>query len=247
MKEKRIFILITVITLVFCFSVSAMASNGSIQATLSYRDIKVTMNDRPIDLKDATGATVEPFIIDGTTYLPVRAIADSLNLNVEWDGASSTIKLSEKKNTSHSGGTGVSVPTGEIPCPDIEKTVIYDSDVITITVTGMECNSSYKTYAVKVIIQNHSQREIKYSLSGASVNGYTIPTNSFGHIFGGMEAEADFGLSRDEMMLAGIEHIKEIQFSFNCSYSDLNEEKICIASASVMTSDYSANSEKTRF
>ena len=45
--------------------------------------------------KDANGNTVEPFIIDGTTYLPVRAVSNALGLNVGWDDATSTVSLGE--------------------------------------------------------------------------------------------------------------------------------------------------------
>ncbi len=43
--------------------------------------------------KDADGNYVEPFIIDGTTYLPVGGISNVLGLDVDWDGASGTVIL----------------------------------------------------------------------------------------------------------------------------------------------------------
>jgi len=42
--------------------------------------------------QDANGNYVEPFIIDGTTYLPVRGISNALNLGVGWDGENNTVK-----------------------------------------------------------------------------------------------------------------------------------------------------------
>ena len=45
---------------------------------------------------DANGDYVEPFIIEGTTYLPVRAIASALDLDVNWDEETSTVILDEK-------------------------------------------------------------------------------------------------------------------------------------------------------
>lgn len=36
---------------------------------------------------------MEPFILDGTTYLPVRAVAGALGLGVGWDDATSTVTL----------------------------------------------------------------------------------------------------------------------------------------------------------
>ncbi|WP_172200708.1 hypothetical protein [Saccharibacillus qingshengii] len=48
--------------------------------------------------KDSKGKTVEPFIYDGTTYLPLRAVSDILTNStkpVKWDSASSSIYLGQ--------------------------------------------------------------------------------------------------------------------------------------------------------
>lgn len=64
-------------------------------AELFYNNIKIVMNGKEIQPKDANGTYVEPFIINGTTYLPVRGIASALDLNVEWDGNTNTVVLSD--------------------------------------------------------------------------------------------------------------------------------------------------------
>lgn len=64
---------------------------------IEYNDIKVTLDGKPVELKDATGKTIEPFTYNGTTYLPVRAVANLLGVNVKWDGDTSTIYLGEAK------------------------------------------------------------------------------------------------------------------------------------------------------
>ena len=43
-----------------------------------YRDIKLTVDSQEVTPKDAQGNKVEPFIMNGTTYLPVRGIASAL-------------------------------------------------------------------------------------------------------------------------------------------------------------------------
>ena len=44
--------------------------------------------------RDVNGNAIEPFIIDGTTYLPVRGISSALGLGVDWDQNTHTVKLS---------------------------------------------------------------------------------------------------------------------------------------------------------
>lgn len=63
------------------------------QATLDYTGIQITLNGQSVTPTDANGNPVEPFAMEGTTYLPVRAIANALGLGVEWEQATQTVKL----------------------------------------------------------------------------------------------------------------------------------------------------------
>jgi len=79
-------------------STSVSASVGTIQKDLWYNNIKITLDNQEITPTDANGTYVEPFIIDGTTYLPVRAVSDALGLSVNWDANTNTVKLSTKQS-----------------------------------------------------------------------------------------------------------------------------------------------------
>lgn len=72
---------------------TAAAKVGKQTAELEYNDIKVTMDGKQVNLVDANGAAVEPFAINGTTYLPIRAISGAFGLDVGWDGATKTVVL----------------------------------------------------------------------------------------------------------------------------------------------------------
>ncbi|MBQ9757922.1 MAG: NPCBM/NEW2 domain-containing protein [Clostridia bacterium] len=58
-----------------------------------YNDIKIYVDGEKIEPKDATGKTVEPFIYNGTTYLPVRAIGEAIEKDVNWDGSSHSVYI----------------------------------------------------------------------------------------------------------------------------------------------------------
>ena len=70
-----------------------LATRSEKRVSLRYRDIIIMLDGEMLDTVDAAGAPTEPFILDGTTYLPVRAVADALGLDVSWDGATSTVTL----------------------------------------------------------------------------------------------------------------------------------------------------------
>ena len=72
-------------------STPSFAASVSKQLTAYYNDIKLIINGETVTPKDASGTVVEPFVIDGTTYLPVRAVAEALGQNVSWDGATRTV------------------------------------------------------------------------------------------------------------------------------------------------------------
>lgn len=80
---------VLVSVLVFGLGVSAGATLKT--AELYYNDIQLRVNGKTVVPKDAKGNTVEPFAMDGTTYLPVRAVGEALGMNVDWDGATNTV------------------------------------------------------------------------------------------------------------------------------------------------------------
>ena len=99
--------------LVLSLIVPEMASKLTKTAELFYNDIKVVVEGNRAELKDANGNVVEPFIIDGTTYLPVRAVANALEKTVSWDGKTSTVYIGA--------------------CEEIEQPTVWLKDLETFT------------------------------------------------------------------------------------------------------------------
>ena len=58
-----------------------------------YNDIKIVVDGQQITPDDGTGNMVEPFIYNGTTYLPVRAVANAFGKEADWDGSTNTVIL----------------------------------------------------------------------------------------------------------------------------------------------------------
>ncbi|MBQ4556777.1 MAG: hypothetical protein IJA60_03915 [Clostridia bacterium] len=92
---KGILFSILVIATIVSMSAAQMTKN----ATLNYNNIKICIDGNYVTPKDAAGNVVEPFIIDGTTYLPVRAVASALGKEVTWDGATSTVFLGKQPSS----------------------------------------------------------------------------------------------------------------------------------------------------
>ena len=89
---KKIIALILALCLLFSLGVTASAASTQ-KATITYRGIILTLNGESFIPCDEKGNTVEPFIMNSTTYLPLRALAQALGLGVAWDGKTNTVTL----------------------------------------------------------------------------------------------------------------------------------------------------------
>lgn len=75
-------------------TVGATTIYKSVSATLR-PDILVKYNSEVVELKDSNNEVITPIIIDGSTYLPIRTIANLTGLNIDWDNESHTILIKD--------------------------------------------------------------------------------------------------------------------------------------------------------
>ena len=85
--------------------ISALAIDAEEDPTVS-----VTIDGEDVELKDASGSELDPVIIDGSIYLPIRAIAEALGLDVHWDRGSREVQLTGSNGTVASA-TKAAVPS----------------------------------------------------------------------------------------------------------------------------------------
>ncbi len=109
-------------------------------AELCYNNIKVFVDGEEIIPRDVLGNIVEPFSIDDTTYLPVRAIANALGKEVVWEEETQSVYISSSQGDS---------------MVDADKTVtVYAPDGRTIEVLSSEVEAYQKVgwYIEPVVI-----------------------------------------------------------------------------------------------
>ncbi|MCL2388193.1 MAG: copper amine oxidase N-terminal domain-containing protein [Defluviitaleaceae bacterium] len=82
-------VITTILLIAFATSAYAAARTQSISVT--YNNIRLVINGTHVIPRDAQGNVVEPFIFGGTTFLPVRAVAEALGEEVRWDGNTQTV------------------------------------------------------------------------------------------------------------------------------------------------------------
>ena len=103
----------------------ALASNRTVTMTVTYSDVKIVVDGTEITPKDVNGKYVEPFISDGTTYLPVRAVASALGKEVGWDGDTNTVYIGTQPQREENP-TQTTEPTAALSVK--ERMTVHDFD-----------------------------------------------------------------------------------------------------------------------
>ena len=154
MKERIQGIIIGTVTTLFLFGTLSFASHYSEYVERFYKNIKITLNGINIEPKDVNGNIVEPFIIDGTTYLPVRAICKALGLEVNWNSETNTVELIEEKYNE------ISTEKNDTPIVSIKtQYAIENNDVIEKKMKRIQL--MLKQDQFQIVIQNWKVRQQK--------------------------------------------------------------------------------------
>ena len=82
---------------------AAFAAGYTRTETLHFNGISLQVNGETVQITDSTGTPTEPFIINGTTYLPVGNVAKLFGYEVKWDGSTQTVilELPESKHPTY--------------------------------------------------------------------------------------------------------------------------------------------------
>ena len=94
MKKVRTF-LVGFLTAVILMGLAlpAIAAGGTVTWDSVFVGAKIVIDGEKLEPKDVNGNPVDAVIYKGTTYLPVRAVAEALGLEVNWDGDTRTVYL----------------------------------------------------------------------------------------------------------------------------------------------------------
>lgn len=144
---------------------------------VQYCGIKLVVNGAPVTPKDANGSTVEPFIYNGTTYLPVRAVGNALGQDVSWNGNTKTVYIGMNESD-----------TAAKKLKPYEKSYLYVMED-----EGKSANSMGNTYTQGLYDPSGYSGYAFYNLNGL----YKSVSMDIGHIDGKERAEASLNFYVD--------------------------------------------------
>lgn len=142
-KERAKGMIVGIVITLILVSTAGVFASGQVNKNIKvlYNNIKLVIDGKPVAFgKDSVGKDIEPFIHNGTTYLPVRAVGEALGKNVDWDGATQTVYLGEKPGKTR-------YLTEEIDPFDYSNVDIFKlNNPEKIEIAGYEFNTGYGKY-----------------------------------------------------------------------------------------------------
>jgi hypothetical protein len=136
---------------------SVVYSNGQINATGRGRSVSLNIgsNQATVDGQPQT-MDVAPFIVNATTFVPLRFISQALGASVNWNDSTSTATIS--------GGAPVPVPPRPVPPPPRPTGSVR---FVTVSPTGTTFNS-------RPTIRFQFDRAVRPSTLRVRVNGNSV-------------------------------------------------------------------------
>lgn len=93
---------ITVSAIIASLTIGTLAAHNIIEIN---PNVKVMINNKTFQPKDANGNNAMIFAYNGTTYAPLRAIAEAYDLNVGWDQDKQMVTVGESSVTDNTPST----------------------------------------------------------------------------------------------------------------------------------------------
>lgn len=194
--------IITAALLAVILSAGSFAAGSLIDITVD-PTVKIKVNGEEFRPKDANGKDVMTFIYNGTTYAPLRALAEAYGLEVGYDAAANMATVDEP---------------GRQTAANTDGAVLYNQNGITITAKGL--TDEFLGPALTLLIENNTAQSITVQARDTSVNGYMIDPMLSQDVAPGKRANASMLFLSSYIENNGITKITDIETSFHIFDSD---------------------------
>ena len=196
-KEAKGFLCGVLATALLFSNAPVLASAITRQITVASGHVRLVVDGQRIQPLDAQGNIVEPFIFEGTTFVPVRAIAGLFGVDTSWDSSTSTVYLNSIGSTTPATPTppvvpppnSEPVPTSPTPTttPQTptaiqpgEGSLIYEDANVRITFAGVRVSPDrWQDEEIQFFVENRTAARLSFQSNSMSLNGMSL-----GHVSG---------------------------------------------------------------
>ena len=203
-------------SLVLGVTPAAFAKVASMNIPVQYNNIKVLVDGEELRTEK------EPFLYDGTTYLPLRAVAEAVGKEVSWDSATKTAVLS--------GGAAELPPEDKEPDEPESKEETQPGRWIRVTNKMSAVGGSVEIKCVDIrenLDDNMLELDFKFDNTGddnyhvwideCHINGKRMPVEYeiFANAYNNRKTEETLKIKLSELDAADINKLHEISMTFH--------------------------------
>lgn len=208
----------TVAALVMGAAPAAYAKVANMDIPVMFNNIKIVVDGKELKTDK------EPFIYEGTTYLPVSAVGEAVGKNVTWDAASKTVILgeTEQKETEQTE-TEQKEPEqpeetasdGDSRLGELASKPSTNVNNMKIQCTGVRESAGYiDGIEVDFKFTNNSDLEQTVVLDSLEVNNKEVEGYLYANVLGDREETDRLTIEDSDLKRAGIDKIYNISVVF---------------------------------
>lgn len=169
--------------------------------------VRIRVRGQDFQPKDANGQDVQLFIYNGTTYAPLRALAEAYGLQVGWD---------------QDAGMATVDDAAQAPQQSDGQVVFERDDGIRITYLGFDHDGDYMGPYARFRIENNTGATYYFTDWNTYANGTLVTALFMETVPSGSSNIVPMRFMRSEIEERGLGRINTIQTSFYISNRDDN-------------------------
>jgi hypothetical protein len=166
----RLGIAMAVVCMMLTVGTTIWAFDGAKNISVIYRNIGIVVNGA--EVKSTQG---EPFIYEGRTYVPLRAVAEALGTEVSWDGQANRVHINGKVDLNgklyYQSATAIAYP---VDSKSLEGYINIVYTVLVVNATDQPFNSvslSCKAFTKEGKLLQSTARAVSDGLKARSTRG----------------------------------------------------------------------------
>lgn len=204
-------------SLVLCGSGVAFAKVANMSIPVSYNNIKVMVDGKELQ------TSKEPFTYDGTTYLPIRAVAEAVGMDVTWDSATKTAILSSKPDVAEvveAEELAKEEPVEEEKKSErigkiLSKNEVNAGSARIIFKGAEEVNDLFGGIQLNFKMKNPSSQNYSITANNVKINGMKVDSGIYTSLNNDRDVEDNIRVYEKYLEEAGITQLKKIEIEFS--------------------------------
>lgn len=162
-----------------------------VSPTIASASCNILIDGEQLICYDSNGTVINPFVENGTTYVPVRAVAQVFNVSVAWDQETKTVYLGEKGgNPTLSDNINIYYEGTEFICYDANNSPVYP--ILRDSATYLPLRGIGQLFGKNVAWDNISRTAVLTTPAASDAYAYLLNSISNTESYSGLNQNLSF-------------------------------------------------------